>query len=204
MMRSAGSMMARASSGSRSRSSSVEPLMSANSAVTVLRSPSETSATAVSSAARTGGADSGWIVDFVVAGVRGAAHSPQNRAAGEFSNPHREHRDLNGAAHCSQNLSPAGFSAPKFEQSMSDTQVIEQRLCVLQVGGVEAFGEPAVDVGEHSARLIAITLLAEQPCEADSRARFQRFPTLAARDFDGGVETALRLHRIPCALHQQQ
>jgi hypothetical protein len=37
---SAGSMIARASSGSRSRISSVEPLMSANNAVTVLRSPS--------------------------------------------------------------------------------------------------------------------------------------------------------------------
>jgi hypothetical protein len=35
-----GSTIARASSGSRSRISSVEPLMSANSAVTVLRSPS--------------------------------------------------------------------------------------------------------------------------------------------------------------------
>src|ERR1700687_5411451 len=166
MMRSAGSMMARASSGSRSRSSSVEPLMSANSAVTVLRSPFATSATA---------ADGGRIVDFVVASVRGAAHSPQNRAAGEFSNPHCEHRDLNGDAHCSQNLSPAGFSAPQFEQSMTDTQLVEQRLCVHQVGGVEAFGEPAVDVGEHSARLIAITLLVEQPCEAHRRAQLPCF-----------------------------
>src|ERR1700722_11274319 len=40
MMRSAGSMIARASSGSSSSINSVEPLMSANSAVTVLRSPS--------------------------------------------------------------------------------------------------------------------------------------------------------------------
>src|SRR3984893_4519074 len=146
MMRSAGSMMARASSGSRSRSSSVEPLMSANSAVTVLRSPSATLATAASSAARTGGADGGRIVDFVVAGVRGAAHLPQNRAAGEFSNPHCEHRELNGAAHCSQNLSPAGFSAPQFEQSMSDTQLVEQRPCGLQGGGVHALGETAAAV----------------------------------------------------------
>jgi transposase InsO family protein len=40
---SAGSTMARASSGSRSRIISVEPLISANSAVTVLRSPSRAS-----------------------------------------------------------------------------------------------------------------------------------------------------------------
>ena len=47
---------------------------------------------------------------------KGAAHSPQKRAAGEFSNPHREQRRLNGAAHCSQNFSPSGFSAPQLEQ----------------------------------------------------------------------------------------
>ena len=31
----------------------------------------------------------------------------------------------------------------------SHAQLIEQRLSVLQVSGIEAFGEPAVDLGEH-------------------------------------------------------
>jgi hypothetical protein len=48
--------------------------------------------------------------------LRRAAHSPQKRAAGEFSNPHFAQRCLNGAAHCSQNFSPSGFSAPHFAQ----------------------------------------------------------------------------------------
>src|SRR5262249_61460301 len=47
---------------------------------------------------------------------RGAAHSPQKRAAGEFSNPHFAQGRLNGAAHWSQNFSPSGFSAPHFAQ----------------------------------------------------------------------------------------
>jgi hypothetical protein len=41
-------------------------------------------------------------------------------------------------------------------------QLIEERLGVLQVGGVEALGEPVIDVGEHRARLVAMTLLREQ------------------------------------------
>ena len=34
-------------------------------------------------------------------------------------------------------------------QRTSSTDFFEQRLGVLQVGGVEALGEPVVDVGEH-------------------------------------------------------
>ena len=59
------------------------------------------------------------------------------------------------------------------------SQFIEQRLGVLQVGGVEALGEPAVDFGEHRARLVAAALRREQPRETRRRAQFQRFCTLA-------------------------
>src|SRR5208283_5554001 len=45
-------------------------------------------------------------------------------------------------------------------------QVLEQRLRVLQVGGVEALGEPVVDFGQHRARLVALALLVEEPREA--------------------------------------
>jgi hypothetical protein len=51
----------------------------------------------------------------------GAPHSPQYRAAGEFSNPHFAQRRLNGAPHCSQNLSASGLTAPQLEQFMSVT-----------------------------------------------------------------------------------
>jgi len=53
---SAGSMIARASSGSRSSISSIDPLMSANNAVTVLRSPSSRSPAGCSGAMRISGA----------------------------------------------------------------------------------------------------------------------------------------------------
>src|SRR5215469_1316010 len=113
--------MMRASSGSRFSIRSIEPLMSANSMVTVLRSPSNSA---------DGWSAVLWMIDSgnsaLVMGrrgdavpgddFRGAAHSPQKRAAGEFSNPHFEQRCLNGAAHCSQNFSPSGFSAPHFAQ----------------------------------------------------------------------------------------
>jgi len=42
-------------------------------------------------------------------------------------------------------------------------QLMEQRLGVLQVGGIEALGEPAVDFSEHRARLGAAALLVEEP-----------------------------------------
>jgi hypothetical protein len=38
-------------------------------------------------------------------------------------------------------------------------QLVQQRLGVLQVGGVEALGEPAVDRGEQVARLVALALV---------------------------------------------
>jgi len=40
------------------------------------------------------------------------------------------------------------------------SQFVKQRLGILQVGGIEALGEPAVDFREYRARLVAISLLA--------------------------------------------
>src|ERR1700730_13283189 len=44
-------------------------------------------------------------------------------------------------------------------------QLIEQRLGVLKIGGIEAFGEPAVDFGEHRPRFVATALRCEQARE---------------------------------------
>jgi hypothetical protein len=61
--------------------------------------------------------------------VSAVAHSPQKRAAAEFSKPHCGQRLLNGVAHCSQNFNPAGFSAPQLEQVISRIQAFyEARL----------------------------------------------------------------------------
>src|SRR5947199_8275037 len=81
MMRSAGSITARASSGSRSSINSVEPLMSANNAVIVLRSPSGSSVSDTDSGAITAGGTS-------IVTSKAAPQSPQKRLASEFSAPH--------------------------------------------------------------------------------------------------------------------
>jgi hypothetical protein len=52
-------------------------------------------------------------------------------------------------------------------------QLVEQRLGVFQVGGVEAFGEPVVDFRQHRARFVAMTLLREQSREAGRGAQFK-------------------------------
>ncbi|MGA8567622.1 MAG: hypothetical protein WB580_07500 [Candidatus Binataceae bacterium] len=78
--------------------------------------------------------------------VSAVAQSPQNFAVGAFSYPHFEQRRLNGAAHSLQNFCSAGFSAPQFAHFISNTQLVEQRLRILQVACVEALGEPAVRV----------------------------------------------------------
>jgi hypothetical protein len=46
--------------------------------------------------------------------------------------------------------------------SLSSREFVEQRLGVPQVGGIEAFGEPAVDFGENRAGLFAFALPNEQ------------------------------------------
>jgi hypothetical protein len=48
-------------------------------------------------------------------------------------------------------------------------QLIEEGFGVDEVGGVEAFGEPFVDVAEHRAGLFALALFIEQPRETCRR-----------------------------------
>src|SRR5215813_7258210 len=113
-------MIARASSGSRSCWSSVEPLMSANSAVTVLRSPSRFSAADVS-VTRMG-------VSFIFsAGAATVASAPnaapqesQNFASVRFSAPHEAHLGENLPPHLSQKRAPSRLSAPHLEQRIAD------------------------------------------------------------------------------------
>src|SRR5215472_18271313 len=118
MSLSAGSTMVRASSGSRSSINSIEPLMSANNAVTVLRSPS-----------RFSGADASanriWGSSVLVAagGVpRAAPHSPQNFSARSIAAPHRGHLAASAEPHWVQNFRPSRLSAPHFAQRMAVTR----------------------------------------------------------------------------------
>src|SRR5208282_6561611 len=125
---SAGSMIARASSGSRSCSSSVEPLISANSAVTVLRSPSSCAPLAT---VETRTRDFKVSLVSTGGGSIGFEHSRQNFARGGFSLPHELHRRANRDAHSIQNLAPSGFSAPHFEQRIDPYRLLRTtRSCI--------------------------------------------------------------------------
>ena len=53
----------------------------------------------------------------------------------------------------------------QFAQYGARLQLVEQCLGVFQVRGVEALGEPAVNLGEHCARLFAMALFRVQPRE---------------------------------------
>src|SRR5262249_9916041 len=111
--------MARASSGSRSSINSIEPLMSANSAVTVLRSPSTASAFGASSAI--------WRdhAVFISGAKSDAVHCPQNLKPGGFSKRHLGQINASGLVHCPQNFIPSGFSNPHFEQRISASLPLE-------------------------------------------------------------------------------
>jgi len=120
MMRSAGSTIARASSGSMSSIRSIEPLISANNAVTVLRSPSTASASAAASPIRTDG------TIFCSNAESGEVHCPQNLKPGGFSKRHLGQTSASGAVHCPQNFIPPGFSNPHFEQRI-EAPTLNQR-----------------------------------------------------------------------------
>jgi hypothetical protein len=73
--------------------------MSANNAVTVLRSPSAEAESGCSGAIRTDGVEDVRVLDFVASEVSGSAHSAQNFASGGFARAHFGHARLSGVAH---------------------------------------------------------------------------------------------------------
>src|SRR5260221_10657999 len=101
--------MSRSSSGSRSCISSIDPLMSANSALTVLRSPSIAGNSPCCSEVilTVGAADLTCDELGAVALVASALpQSSQNSDAGAFSAPQLAHRLPSGFPHVAQNFLP--------------------------------------------------------------------------------------------------
>src|SRR4051812_26481692 len=119
---SAGSTIPRATSGSRSRISSVEPLISANRAVTVLRSPSfvvEASCSGVTLI--TGAIDTAGkpIAEEAALPDSAVPQSSQNADEGAFSAPHFGQLRDSGVPHAAQNFLLVVLSVPHFEQRIS-------------------------------------------------------------------------------------
>ena len=65
---------------------------------------------------------------------------------------------------------------------------IEQLFGIFIWAVSKALCEPAIDAGEHRARLLAMSLFREQPREAGRRTQFKRLRFLAARNFDHSAE----------------
>src|SRR5262249_34010428 len=64
-------------------------------------------------------------------------------------------------------------------------QLVEQRLCFFQIGGVEALGEPAIHRGEQVAGFSTTALVAAEPGEAHGGAQFPELCILLPRDVEG-------------------
>src|SRR3954468_4651567 len=75
----------------------------------------------------------------------------------------------------------------------SSCQLLEQRLCLLQVGGIKAFAKPAVDRSDEVTGFGAPALLAPQPGEIADGAQLQRFCLLGLRDADRLLKGSLAL-----------
>jgi hypothetical protein len=115
-------MIARASSGSRSCSSSVDPLISANSAVTILRSPSSACGELLSGATRNLEDNSSGAEIAAAAPepfVSGVPHLPQKSEVGGLSALHFPQSSASELPHFAQKLFAEGLLAPHFEHSIN-------------------------------------------------------------------------------------
>src|SRR6266851_9140634 len=83
-------------------------------------------------------------------------------------------------------------------------QLIEQRLRLSQVTGVEPFGEPAIDLGQQLPSLGALTLLLPQTTQAGGGTEFERPGLLGMRHVEGLLEAGLRFRVVVRRLLQQQ
>ena len=72
-------------------------------------------------------------------------------------------------------------------------QLVQQRLRLLQILGVKAFGEPAVDLRQYVSGFFLLTLLLPHPRQAHRRSQLPRLRTLPASNVDSLVKIFLRL-----------
>src|SRR5208337_3093072 len=84
------------------------------------------------------------------------------------------------------------------------TQFLQQRPGVFEIGGVEALGEPVVDVGEHRARIVAAVGTHQHSRERGGRAQFERFRPLLSGLLDRVLDRRSRQSRIGRTLTQEQ
>src|ERR1700722_822382 len=155
MMRSAGSMIARASSGSRSSINSVEPLMSANSAVTVLRSPSIGSDATLPAATMICESVEETVVEVAAfLGPIAVPHFLQNRAPILTDALHAGQINSSFAPHSSQNEASTGLSWLQDGQSIGPPATPISTTPCAAVGRSRVLSEQAAEWSTNAAREI--------------------------------------------------
>src|SRR5207249_10116103 len=77
--------------------------------------------------------------------------------------------------------------------------LLEQRVRLLQVGRVEALGEPAIHLRQQVAGLIALALLLPEPTQGHGGAQLPGFSLLAARYAEGLLEAGFRADGVRLA-----
>src|SRR4029453_2048365 len=83
-------------------------------------------------------------------------------------------------------------------------QSIEQRLGLLQIHGVEPFGEPAIERRQQLVRFVPLALLLPEATEAHGGPQLQRFGLLAAGDVQGPLQPGFCLRLWRPRLPQEQ
>src|SRR5215510_3960379 len=76
------------------------------------------------------------------------------------------------------------------------SQRFQQRLSLLEVRGVKALREPAVDRGQERVGFGVLTLGLPQACEAHGRSQFKRPGLLTAGNVQGMSKARFHLHRV--------
>ena len=95
------------------------------------------------------------------------------------------------------------YTSYRFSPKLSP-KLLQQRPGVLQVGGVKALGESAIDRCQQLTSLIALALALPQPAQDHGGPQLPGFGLLATGNCEGLLETGFRLGRVWDGLVQQQ
>jgi hypothetical protein len=75
-------------------------------------------------------------------------------------------------------------------------QLIQEGFGILQVRRGETLGEPAIDIGQHSARFFALALALPEPTQARDGSEFEGLHLLALGNVDGPIKCSFGIALI--------
>ena len=102
------------------------------------------------------------------------------------------------------NTRPALLESKAVSTGVALRQRLQQRLGLLQVGGVKALREPAIDRRQQRVGLGALALLLPQATQAHGGPELQRLRLLAAGDVQSALQPGFRLRWLRARLPQEQ